>query len=352
MLLQKNKGGTNNMSRPYVTISINNKIDELMRHLEEKVMPKLMALPGMIGITLNGGLSRGFADHLSEIDISVYLNDESFTQWCTDKSPIPLGIVKLENIVYDIKIIQFNGEYDRQYGDVELWDLSYAKILHDPENKISELFKEKLEVKVEIFEATNLLWECYWNFQLAGDTCINRRDTMQGHFILNKSIKLLIKSLFIVNKERIPHDKWLVHMSYTLNWKPNKWKERLTEAMNTNNFTVEGLIARQRAIKGLWNEIEDFVKDRCYPEFSLMTSQKSLYNLLVCLVERGEISVTEWQKMANITVLNMDPLYMITEIREGKIILNKEKLLSVKEEDMYSWHFEIITSVIEKNRVN
>lgn len=335
------------MTRPYVTITIKNEIDKLMKHLET-VIPRFIALPGVIGITLNGGLSRGFADHLSEIDISLYLNDESFTRWRTDKSPIPLGIVKFENIVYDIKIIQLSGENDRPYGDVELWDLSYAKILYDPENKISKLLEKKLESKVEISQAVNYLWEAYWHFQLAGDTWINRQDAMQGHYILNESMKALIKSLFIVNKERIPHDKWIVHMSYTLNWKPNKWKERLIEGMNTNNFTVEGLITRQRAIKGLWDEIEDFIKGRCYPEFNLMTPQKSFYDLLVCLVERQVIPVEEWQKIANIAVLNMDPLYMITDISGGNVILNKEKLLSIKQEDMYTWHYEIIKGVREK----
>lgn len=333
------------MSRPYVTISINNQIHELLDHLES-VIPKFKSLPGVIGITLNGGLSRGFADHLSEIDITFYLECESFKTWQTKKAPIPLGIVKLDNMLYDIKIIKFEGEYNRKYCDIELWDLSYAKILFDPDNKISELFKKKLSTRPDVSEAVNLLWESYWNFKLAGDIWINRGDALQGHFMLNESIKPLIKALFFVNKEHIPHEKWITHMSYTLNWTPNNWKERLIEAMNTENFTVEGLTHRQLAIKSLWNEIDNFIKDECYPGFNLACHQKSFYDLLKYLVKRENISIDEWGKMSNLSILNMDPFHMITEIHEDRIILNKERLLSIKTEDLYSWHYEIVRSVI------
>ncbi len=34
------------------------------------------------------------------------------------------------------------------------------------------------------------------------------------------------------------------------------------------------------------------------------------------------------------------------EIHEDRIILNKEKLLSIKTKDLYYWHYEIVRSVI------
>ena len=52
------------MNRPQVQIESENKISTLRRHLE-KMLPEFEALPGVIGLTLNGGLSRGYADHLS-----------------------------------------------------------------------------------------------------------------------------------------------------------------------------------------------------------------------------------------------------------------------------------------------
>ena len=333
------------MSRPYVTISINNEIEDFLKHLESK-MPKFKSFPGVIGITLNGGLSRGFADHLSEIDITFYLDNESFKAWHNQKTPIPLGIVKFDNVLYDIKIINYEEEDKRKYGDIELWDLSYSKILFDPNNKIANLFKDKLSTRIDISKAVSLLWESYWTFKLAGNIWINRADPLQGHFVLNESIKPLIKSLFIVNKEHIPHEKWLAHMSYSLDWIPDKWKERLMKAMNTESFTVEGVKHRQLAIEDLWSEINDFINVKWYHGFNLSCHQKLFYDLLKQLVKRKSIPVNERYKMADLSVLNMEPFHKITEICGHRIILNKERLLALKSEDLYSWHYEIVRGVI------
>jgi len=42
------------------------------------MLPRFKEFPGVVGITLNGGLSRGYADHLSEIDVTFYPQN-SFT---------------------------------------------------------------------------------------------------------------------------------------------------------------------------------------------------------------------------------------------------------------------------------
>ncbi len=334
------------MARPYVDIGIKNEINQLLEHLDG-MLPKFKSLPGVVGITLNGGLSRGFADHLSEVDITFYLDFESHKEWHTNKAPIPQGIVKFDNVLYDIKTINYEVESMRKYDDIELWDLSYAKILFDTDNKLSKLFEKKLSIKPEFSEAVNLLWESYWNFKLAGDIWINRGDPLQGYFVLNESIKPLIKALFVVNKEYIPHEKWLAHMSYTLNWTPINWKERLIEAMNTGCFTIEGIKHRQLAIEDLWNEIDNFIKGEWYLKFNLACHQKPFYDLLRQLVQRESISVDEWNRISNFSVLNMEPFHKITEICEDRIILNKEKLSSLKMEDLYSWHYEIVRGVIE-----
>lgn len=333
------------MSRPYVNILSDNIINELYEHLES-MLPKFQSLPGVIGITLNGGLSRGYADHLSEIDITFYLDCENGLKWKEDKSPIPLGIVKFEGVLYDIKTIFYEEEDRRKYGDIELWDLSYAKVLFDTDNKIAALIKKKLSAIPVISDANDRIWEAYWNYKLAGDIWINRGDVLQGHFMLNEAIKPLIKALFIANKEYTPHEKWLVHMSATLNWKPIDWEERLMKAMAIENLTVEALVNRQSAIESLCNEIGDYIKKENYPEFNLECHQKSFFDLIKELVQRETISLDEWIQMSSLFELNMDPLHMITEIREGRIKLNKEKLLSITEKDLYAWHYEVVQNVI------
>lgn len=65
--------------RPYVQLTTENKLDELYKHLKS-ILPKLKKINGIVGITLNGGMSRGYADYLSEIDITLYLESEIYKQ--------------------------------------------------------------------------------------------------------------------------------------------------------------------------------------------------------------------------------------------------------------------------------
>ena len=158
------------------------------------------------------------------------MSTERYETWQHNKSPIPLGIVKIDNVLYDIKILHYEKESERKYGHVELWDLSYAQILFDTDEKVVKLMEEKLAAGPDPSEAVGLLWESYWHYRLAGDIWVNRQDVLQGHFVLNESVKPMVKALFLVNQEYIPHEKWLIHMSYTLDWLPPNWKERLTSA--------------------------------------------------------------------------------------------------------------------------
>ena len=272
----------------------------------------------------------------------------TFNKWQKGKAPIPLGIGKIDGILYDIKITTAQTEMCKAYEAVALWDLSYAKILFDPFGKIDNLLKNKLSAAYDIDQSGAFLWPTYWHFKLAGDIWINREDPLQGHLMLNEAIIPLIKAVFVANKEYIPHEKWLIHMSQTLNWQPDNWLKRLEKAMNPKTFTLESLIQRQDEIRSLYEEIDQYIRVVHYDGFDLACHQKWSYDLLNILVEKGEIPLDEWRTFASVADLNSDPLYHITEIKGGKVVLNKEKLANLTEDDMYTWHFEIINKVQEK----
>ena len=132
------------------------------------MLPEFKALPGVVGLTLNGGLSRGYADHLSEIDVTIYLTSEAFMDWQSSKPPISVGITRLAGQLYDIKYVDFSAEKARDWDDTELWDASYAEILFDPEDLLHSVFAEKLAERPEPSKAENLLMSCWWYFRLSG----------------------------------------------------------------------------------------------------------------------------------------------------------------------------------------
>lgn len=329
--------------RPYVQIENKNIVNELKEELQ-KVLPNISQLPGIIGITLNGGLSRGYADELSEIDITIFLETTEFKKWNNEISPITLGITKINNYLYDIKILDYDEEMKKQWGDIEQWDLSYAEILFDPYKKIKKLFDDKLRKKIDLNKAEGFMMACWWHYKLAGDIWIKRKDPLQGHMMLNEAVNQLVKSLFVANEEFIPHGKWLIHLSYSLEWKPENWKDRILKSLDTSDFSIAGLKKRQNEIEKLWKEIDKYLNEK-YFQIPIHIMQKRFFNLLKILIENEPMEIEEWNKHSTINTLNNDPFHKIVKIVGSKIFIDKKKLNNIKPEEMYKWHFEVLDAV-------
>ena len=332
------------VNRPQVQIESENKIAPLRRHLE-KMLPEFEALPGVVGLTLNGGLSRGYADHLSEIDVTIYLTSEAFEDWRSDKPPISVGITRLAGQLYDIKYVDFTAESARDWDDTELWDASYAEILFDPEDLLHSVFAEKLAERPEPGKAGNLLMSCWWFFRLAGDSWIHRGDVLQGHHVFNQAVTALVQALFVANQEYIPHEKWLLHLSRSLGWTPENWEERLRAAMSTGDLTVESLKSRQVVIASLWREIDRYIIENYYPYLPVHMMQKTSYERLKLLAKEGSISKDEWQMRTGSGVPSGDPFYPIFKFEDDELIFDLQALLAIDEDDMYDWHYEVLRAV-------
>ncbi len=134
---------------------------------------------------------------------------------------------------------------------------------------------------------------CWWYNELAGEIWIHRGDTLQGHLVFNQAVLPLLQALFVANREYIPHEKWLLHMSRSLEWVPVSWERRLSEAMGTGDLTVASLRARQAAIRGLWEEVDRYIIETYYPRLPVHVMQKSGYEQLKLLVEAGSMSLPE-----------------------------------------------------------
>ena len=332
------------MNRPQVQIESENKIAALRHHLE-KMLPEFEALPGVIGLTLNGGLSRGYADHLSEIDVTIYLTSEAFVDWQSGKPPIAVGITKLAGQLYDIKYVDFTVERARDWDDTELWDASYAEILFDPEGLLHSVFAEKLAERPEPGKAENLLMSCWWFFRLAGDSWIHRGDVLQGHHVFNEAVTALVQALFVANREYIPHEKWLLHLSRNLRWTPENWEARLQAAMSTGDLTVESLKSRQVVIANLWWEIDRYIIENYYPYLPVHMMQKTSYERLQLLAKERSISKDEWQMSTGAGVPSGDPFYPIFELEDNQLIFDPQAFLAIDEEAMYDWHYEVLLAV-------
>ena len=75
--------------------------------------------------------------------------------------------------------------------------------------------------------------------------------------------------------------------------------------------------------------------------------QKSTYEQLKLLVERGAMTVAEWEALAGKGFPNRAPFYPVVEWSGGRIILDKETAQSIPSNAMYSWHYEVLRAVLD-----
>lgn len=335
------------MERPYVNLSSENTAGKLLDALHQS-LHRFTALRGVVGIILDGGLSRGYGDYLSEIDLVIYLHEKDFLEYKEGSCPFALGITMIDGYLYDIKLVNFKDAEKEELDPVALWDLSYAKILYDPEGTIGDFIHKKLSVPVDISSAAGLMWSAYWSYKLAGDIWIHRQDTLQGHYIFDSVMKPLISALFIANREYIPHDKWLVHMSRSLLWKPDNWEKQLTGAMSTGDFSLSSLMKRQQCIDEIWQEINRRLCEMSGFYSKLDFVQKSTYESIIHLISKDEYTVEEWSSAESLEALNYEPIHSIFQRVDQKVILNKSRLLSLGPKDMYAWMYEIVEEIRNK----
>ena len=329
------------MKRPYVQAKGINRVQELKEELQ-KHLSLFQQYEGIAGIMLDGGMSREFADALSEIDVVLFLHREQFEQYHNKLTPTALGIAMIDHYLYDIKLYCYEEEMEYSYGQVELWDMSYAQILYDPKGELQHLFDVKLKETVEPDSAGGYLFDAWWHYRLAGDIWIAREDCVQGHLVLNSAIAPLLSALYVINGEYIPHEKWLVHMSRSLAWLPENYEQQLEQLFCVKDFSLESLKARQAVFQQLWIRLDEKLCAMTDCPAGLNLMHKGSYQSLYELYEKGKISLTDWSKCHSIEELNHDPLHKLAKLEYDSIVFRYDVLQTLTEQDMYSWFYRMV----------
>ena len=239
-------------TRPQPTISSPNRFESLFRQAEE-LTDRFRSCNGVVGVLLTGGVARGYADHFSELDLAVYLNQHQFEEWTISGCPpLPEGDSLLDGCHVDIDYLCYEQELEEEWEHIKRWDRSYALILHDPEGLVRDMLAQKVVLgeteKAALVSRYFVLYGDYFA-RVVVPSWVHRGDLPAAHHCVNIALDSLIKAVFLANDELIPFEKWTLNLSYTLAWLPAHWRERTEQALMVKEMS-EGDIDRRRELIG------------------------------------------------------------------------------------------------------
>ncbi len=244
-----------------------NQIDTF-RRVAERLVSRISTYEGVCGIVYLGGLTRGFADAFSDLDITVFLGKDDKGLQKAIRS-IALNEEKRSGLEIDLMIDHFKDSQKREWDEIERWDFSKAKVVFDPEAQIQELFEEKLSMSHDFWInrivtlAAYLSWYCCPNEEGVGtitEAWTDRGNLVAAHHCMSYGLDLLLEMVFALNREFLPPPKWRLFDSYDLKWLPHDYKDLVQEAMIVSSFSKGDLDRRLNAVRQLWRRTLSKVK--------------------------------------------------------------------------------------------
>jgi predicted nucleotidyltransferase len=337
-------------NRPHGRLPEENKLEEMQENANEYAS-KLSKYPEVLGVTLTGGLSRGYADDLSEIDLNVYLSDEPHRLWTLGKGPIPHGDHLGTKYHMDVNFLNYQKESEEKWDVLKKWDASYTKVLYDPEGKIEKLLNSKDMFKAE--EKYRLALDNYLNCVYFGDIAVKqwilRGDPLVANQMVSKAIPPLCILLFLANDEYPPFEKWLINYSHSLQWKPEDWEKRLVDVTLIKELTLDEAKRRSTEFMKLYREVWSKVVGEEYSETGLL--ELDTLDTVEYVIENTP-TLEEFTQRYGLNPLGYEVLYKLTEIEQRGdqevIMFNKEKFLEEKKAGFPSfldWNKEMLSHI-------
>ena len=214
------------------------------RQVAEGFISKIVSFEDVAGIVFIGGLVRGFVDKFSDLDIIVFLSkrDEHLRKQISD-----LGMHEQKRLGIDVDLeVHFLEDFKKwKWDEVDKWEFSRAEIVFDPKGEVKKIFRKKSRVpknfwvKRIVVCGEYLKWYCCPPREEVGtvaESWIERGDLVAAHYCLNYAVDLLLRIVFVLNREFLPAPKWRMFYSYSLKWQPMNYKKLIKEADDYEEF--------------------------------------------------------------------------------------------------------------------
>ena len=286
-----------------MTIQTDN-INPMLRVLVDPFIQRLSQREEVIGVAMLGGLGkRDFSDEFSDIDLSVLLEDTK-----KERFPLPFefhytyGDYVAE---FNVNVLVFGQEMDIpwEHGKIEAYQ--NARIVYDPQGKFQSLLDRKVVFdEAEAFDRLAWIVQQYrWRAQIHSLRTLRRGYPEGAQYVLNVCLEMLVEGVFLLNKQYMPHCKWVFARLHALNHFGlyDKFKECLT-VTGFSPAEIRGRLSRmdeifETLLQEIQHEYPDFPED---PYGYFLKKHKSLHEEnpieSICLADPAYRALPEGEK--------------------------------------------------------
>ncbi len=225
---------------------------ERYRHEAQQLAHRYAIMEGVVGVVLVGGLTFGEADRYSDIDLIVYLRQQSLRTWYYGEAPLPEGESRYHDLRLDVSYRDYERETERPWTSTEVWGASRAGILYDPEGLVRELLTEKSRGESSTAdEALDLAARVRFRLDRNVPAWLYRGEALAVHAVLNDAIDDLVALIHLINDLPAPETGWSIALLDHLERTPTGAESMIQEAMRTGDLSVEDASRRRYAVNRL-----------------------------------------------------------------------------------------------------
>jgi hypothetical protein len=311
--------------------------EEYLQHARQ-LARRYAVMEGVVGVVLIGELTFGEADRYTDVDLIVYLQQQSLRTWYFGEAPLPEGESRYRDFRLNVSYRDFRHEHEREWSAVERWNVSRAEILYDPEGLLAGLIASKASQSRSEFEDDAIRRATYVRFLLnrAVPAWLYRGDVLAAHSALNRSTDHVVGLLHLMNDRFVPDHDWNIVLLDELDWTPSRLEERLTEVIVVSELTTAEASRRRHVLSRLLQDIWT----RLAPDEQGEDRPAALYQarMLRDLVKRGSMSLDEFLGRYDRKLLIQSPAFELLWIDRQQadtyVRFNYERLGHVIDHDL------------------
>lgn len=230
------------------------------RELAEQLARRFGVMEGVVGVLLTGGLTFGDADRYSDIDLFVYLRQQSLRTWYFGEAPLPEGESRYHDLRLDVSYLDYEYERERDWSITEQWSAARAAILYDPEGLLTELLAAKRPSSEELAtRAFDTAAKIRFILERQVPAWLYRGEALAAHQVINRATDEFVRLLHLINGAPGPEAGWDVALLDDLPLKPDFLSHELIEIMRTGELSTSDASRRRyallRLLQSCWSSI-------------------------------------------------------------------------------------------------